>query len=277
MKRTILFFTTILFLSFSTMQGQGKLEKAENSLSNKKESNSSNPRSRTYDASDSGSTFMSDTFGEFFISIFWGLSYGVLFETPVEQEYRASKASFTKYPYYNTNKGNYAYDSGENTTLFKATISDRYIVQNGKFYGNHLTAELFFAQRISVEADYLQLWEDNTNFGNNTLAMYQFLAKYHRVRTERFNAWWGLGATYVDGEVDKTGFTYGLGAELFFANPLSIETSFVQTFINEQTVNQFEALLNYHLGRYKVSGGYEYLKLGNQDFSMFSVGVGVSF
>lgn len=277
MKRTILFFATILFLSFSSIHSQGKLDKAEKSLSKKTKSNSSNPRSRTYDSSDSGSTFIGDTFGELFISVFWGLSYGVLFETSIEQEYRASNASFTKYPYYNNNKGNYAYDWGENTTLFKVEISDRYIVENGRLYGNHLKAKLFFAQRISVEGDYLQLWEDNTNFGNNALAMYQFLAKYHRVRTERFNAWWGLGATHVDGEVDETGFTYGLGAELFFAKPMSIESSFTQTLINDQTINQFEALLNYHLGRCQVSGGYEYLTLGNQNFSMLSVGVGLSF
>ncbi len=58
------------------------------------------------------------------------------------------------------------------------------------------------------------------------------MAKYNRVRTERFNAWWGLGTAYVDGDVNELGFTYGLGAELFFIKPLSVESNFNQTLIN---------------------------------------------
>ena len=57
---------------------------------------------------------------------------------------------------------------------------------------------------MSLETDYLQLWEENNNFGNNSLAFYTTLIKYNRVRTEKFNAWWGLGATYVDGNIDDS-------------------------------------------------------------------------
>ncbi|WP_299218819.1 hypothetical protein [uncultured Aquimarina sp.] len=273
--RHILF---ILFLSFFTYQGnsQGKLEKAEKSLS-KKEGGSSSQSRYNNSSSDSENSFVADTFGELFVSIFWGITYGLVFETPIEKEHLANDASITKYPYYNKTKGNYSYEWGDDTEVFRTTISNRFIAENGKLYGNHLNGEIWFLKRISLEGDYLQLWEENTNFGDNSLAMYTALAKYHRVRTERFNAWWGIGAAYVDGEVDELGFTYGLGAELFFAKPLSVEAVFNQTFINNRTVNKFTGSLNYHVDRYKISGGYEHLKIGNQDFSMFSIGVGISF
>lgn len=274
MKRSTLFFIALILFCNLT-QGQGKLEKAEKSLSKKERD--SNSRSRSRSPSDSENSFVVDTFGELFVSIFWAITYGVVFETSIEKEYPASTASVTKYPYYNSKKGNYSYEQGNDSANFRTTITNRFITENGKLHGNHFNVDTKFLKRVGLEIDYLQLWEENTNFGDNTLAIYSSLAKYHRVRTERFNAWWGLGATYVDGGVDEWGFTYGLGAELFFTRPFSLEASFNQSFVNNETVNKVTGLLNYHYNHYKFSGGYEYLKIGDPDFSMFSVGVGVSF
>ncbi len=281
MKRSTLFFA-ILILLCNLSQAQGKLEKAEHSLTDKEErDNRSRSRSNnsydSYDSSDSQDSFLAETFGLFFAEMFLYASYYTIVETPVERDYRGSTAAITKYPYRNSNKGNYAYEWTEDTQLFRATLSSRFIAENRKLYGNHLNLDTRFFQRAGLEIDYLQLWEENTNFGNNSLAIYTALAKYHRVRTERFNAWWGLGAAYVDGQVDEWGFTYGLGAELFFAKPMSVEANFNQTFINDRTVNKFNALLNYHVNRYKLTGGYEHLKIGSQDISTFSAGIGISF
>ncbi len=279
-KITIMKPITLLLLAYFMVSNhgfsQGKLEKAEKSLSKKEESNRSynNSRSRSRASNNYDDTYL---FGDLLIEIGAIITYGIIFEAPGEAEYAASTASITKYPYLHSKKGNYSYDWGEDAALFRTTLSTRTVVENAKLYGNHLNADFRFFKRIGFEADYLQLWEDNTFFGDNSLAVYTFLAKYHRIRTERFDMYWGLGATYVDGEVDELGFTYGLGAELFFAKPLSLEANFNQAFINDTTVNKFNTLLNYHYKRYTFSGGYEHLKLGSVDFSTFSAGVGVSF
>ncbi|GAA4273406.1 hypothetical protein U6A24_19450 [Aquimarina gracilis] len=278
MKRATLLFTTLV-LSFNITQAQGKLEKAEESLAKKEQRNNRNSRSGNNDNDDdfSENNFLAETFGALLVEAVLYTSYYTIIEIPIETEYAASTASITKYPYFNATKGNYAYEWGEDTQVFRTTLSSRFISENSKLYGNHMNLDMRFLQRAGLEIDYLQLWEENTNFGSNSLAIYTALGKYHRVRTERFNAWWGLGAAYVDGEIDEWGFTYGLGAELFFTKPFSLETTFNQTFINEETVNKFTILLNYHVNRYKVSGGYEHLKIGSLDLSTFSVGVGVSF
>ncbi len=176
----------------------------------------------------------------------------------------------------NSNTGNYSYNWNEDTEIFTTSITNRFIFETNKVSGNHLNADMRFLKRWGLELDYLQLWEENTNFGNNALAVYTVLAKYNRVRTERFNAWWGLGAAYVDGEVNELGFTYGLGAEFFLIEPFSLESNFNQTLINDNSVNKFNALLNYHRKQYKFTGGYEHLKMGNIGFSNFTFGIGIS-
>ncbi|AXT62268.1 hypothetical protein D1816_18500 [Aquimarina sp. AD10] len=282
MKKITLILVLLSFGITNSGYSQGKLDIAEKSLSKRESNNTSRNDSRSgsddnYESTDWGDMFIVAELGLFAAEAFLYATYFTAIETPMEAEHRATGARITKYPYLNSKIGNYAYDSGENTTQFRATISNRYIIENQKLYGNHLNADLRFLERIGFEADYLQLWEDNTNFGVNTLAIFTAMAKYHRVRTEKFNAWWGVGTTYVGGEVDEFGFAYGVGAELFFAKPLSIETNFYGAYINQRPVNRLSALLNYHYKRLKFSGGYEHLRIGSLDLSTFSGGMGVSF
>ncbi|MBT8260728.1 MAG: hypothetical protein KJN82_05400 [Bacteroidia bacterium] len=260
----------MMILSISALHGQGKLEKAEDDL----KSESSNDSS-IEDNNDYNNGFIVSTLGGLFVDIVYYSFYALFFESGFEVDHLASQASLTKYPFYN-DKGNYSYEWDESTSTYRLTFSFRYIYENERIEGNHLNMDVSFLKRFGVEFDYLQLWENNPNFGDNSLAMYTFLAKYNRVRTESFDAYWGIGGTYIDGNVDEWGFTYGLGAELFIAKPISIESNFNQTIINDSSINKFNALLNYHIKQYKISGGYEHLKIGSQKFSMISVGLNMS-
>ncbi|MBQ4819714.1 hypothetical protein [Aquimarina sp. MMG016] len=278
MKRTTFILSLFLIISYQGFS-QGKLQKAEKSLSKSSSHNSrNNSRSESRNSgysSDNDNYLLTElavVFGEI---ILYATYYGLI-ETPAEYDRRASNAFITKHPYHSSKKGNYSYEWGDDTEIFRTTLTNRVIIENNQLYGNHLNADFRFLKRVGVEADYLQLWEDKTFFGANSLALFTVLAKYHRIRTERFNAYWGLGATYVAGEVEEFGFTYGIGAELFFAKPLSLEANFNQAFINSSSVDKVNVLLNYHMDRFKVSGGYEHLKIGSVDFSTFSAGIGIS-
>lgn len=278
MKKHVILF---LFLTICICKnyGQGKIDKAEKSLKKTEKSSGNKNYKSTYsnNTDDFEGNFLTDIIGGVFIQVFAYTAYGIAFESPFEVNNKSNNAILTAYPYKNKNTGNYSYDWNEDSEIFTTTISSRFIFETNKVYGNHLNIDMRFLQRLGLEFDYLQLWEENTNFGNNALAIYTVLAKYHRVRTERFNAWWGLGAAYVDGSIDELGFTYALGAELFFKKPFSIESNFNQTFINDNSINKFNGLLNYHRKQYKFSLGYEYLKIGDIRFSNFTTGFGVSF
>lgn len=274
MKRTLLVVT--VFLSMSSLSfSQSKLEKAKKGLSKK----SSYSISRT-SAGTSGNSSLNDdpllgSLARVFIEVGLYATYFGLIESPTEQEHRASTAFITKHPYASGHKGNYSYDWGGDTNLSRITITNRFIAENNKLYGNHINADFRFLKRMSIEADYLQLLENNTFFGDNSLATFTFLAKYHRIRTEKFNAYWGMGATYIAGGVNELGFTYGIGAEYFFAKPLSIALNYNQSLINTRSSDKLNALLNYHVDQFKVMGGYEYLRIGGIDFATFSVGLGI--
>ena len=54
-------------------------------------------------------------------------------------------------------------------------------------------------------------------------------------------------------------------------------SSFDKTLINNETINTFSCLLNYHIKKYKISGGYEHLKISSQGFSTIAFGAGFFF
>lgn len=281
MKYRLLSLAMILAF-YTNTNSQSKIGKAEESL---KKTNSNTVQTQNHKepesiytgrVANSENNYVSDFAGGFIVQLFAYTAYGIAFESPFEMNHQGSRAFLTKYPYQNADIGNYSYNWNEDTELFTTTISSRYVFETNKIQGNHLNLQMRFLKRVGLELDYLQLWEKNQNFGNDALAIYTALAKYHRVRTERFDAYWGLGAAYVDGAVNQLGFTYALGAELFFAKPLSLETNFSQTLINGNSINKWNALLNYHKKRYKFTGGYEYLKIGSEGFSTVTIGVGTS-
>jgi len=278
MKNSILYFIFIFFIGVSSY-GQSKIGRAEESLKDKEETTKSSKTkySSSGGGNDSNDNILTELVGGLFIQIFAYTAYGVAFESPFEVKHQASNAYLSKYPYFNSKNGNYTYEWNKDTPIFRTLVSARYIIENSRLKGSQLNMDMRFLKRLGLELNYLQLWENNPNFGKDNLAIYTTLAKYHRVRTKKFNAWWGLGASYVDGAVNEFGFTYGLGTELFFAKPLSLETNFNQTFINSKTVNKFNGLINYHINNYKLIMGYEHLKIGSQNFSTATIGVGAFF
>ncbi|GAA4804612.1 outer membrane beta-barrel protein [Litoribaculum gwangyangense] len=278
MKRILLSICFLFFIGVSSFS-QSKIEKAEKSLK-KKEKTTENTKSNHNNSRNNHNSegdFLTEVVGEIIVQAFAYSIYAVAIESPFEMENKASNAYITKHPYYKSNKGNYIYDWSEDITFFRTDLSTRYISENSKLKGMHLNLEMHFLKRIAIEGDYLQLWENNPNFGYDNLAIYTSLAKYYRVRSEKFDAWWGLGASYIDGSVNEFGFTYGLGAEWFIAKPISAEVSYNQTLINDESINKFNGLLNYHFKQFKIIGGYEHLRIGNQNFSTVTLGTGFFF
>ena len=278
MKKCVFLILLTLLICTKT-HSQSKIKKAETSLQKKEtvsKSINSNHSNRESNNKSRGS-FVSDVIGGLFIDIFAFSVYSIAIESPFESGNPASYAYLSKYPYNHSKKGSFTYDWDSSLPLFRNSLTARYISENTRLKGAQVNLDIQFLKRLGLEANYLQLWENNPNFGYDNLAMYSLLAKYHRIRTEKLSAFWGIGTTYIDGHVERFGFTYGLGAELFFAKPLSLEANFNQTLMNNQTVNKFNTMLNYHIKQYTVIGGYEHLRIGNQNFSTVTLGLGVFF
>lgn len=258
-------------MSCLTGLSQTKINRAENSLKNQPDQGSAVSSSESDDDDSSSDTgFFGALFADIFIQ---GVSF-LTYEMFIGSPYEFPNNYVTKYPFYQSGMGNYNASLDDNFSSFRTDFSGRYIFENNSLRGMNLDVNFRFLRRLGVDVAYYQLWENNPNFGNDALAMYDFLAKYYRIRAEKFDLWWGLGTTYVAGEVHQFGFTYGLGMAWFFARPLSLEANFNQSFFNTETVNKLNLLLNYHQKNFKFIGGYEHLKIGSQDVSTISVGLG---
>jgi hypothetical protein len=172
--------------------------------------------------------------------------------------------------------GNFIYNDANDFALARLDISNSVVIEDKNLYGNNLNLNFRFAKRLDLEVGYLQLIE-KVNGQTEGFSLVTSMLNYHRVRTQRFDLWFGLGAMYVANDVKKWGFAYGAGAEWFIAQPISILASYKGTSIHSQEVSKSKILLNYHLKNYRISSGYEHFSLGVSNIDAFSLGFRVSF
>lgn len=279
MFKKLLVAILIFSLNTSLFSQNEKLEKGKTSLKTTNSSNSGG--SKSIKRSTSRSSVSNDNdFKNPFVGILWGIFgytvYGVLVESPWEMDGRMHDAEISNYAFKEKNYGNFVYTDSTNYNITRFDITNNFVVENSNLYGNNLGVNFRFLKRFAIDVDYLYLTE-NTNGKRDSFSLYSALLKYHRMRTQRFDAWFGLGMMHVGNDVNKTGFGLGVGAEAFIAKPISIDFSHKWTNINNQEVHKTKLLLKYHIKNYQISSGYEHYKIGVSKINAFSVGIGASF
>jgi len=157
----------------------------------------------------------------FVYTIFGVFKYGVIGDYKNEDHLYSN---LTPYPFYNGKSGNF--ESADTISVSKnkarIDIENSFVYSDNNLFGNHFKAKIRPFQYFYFQTDFHQLFEfneiDNTN---NRLSLFQFNLNYDRIRLEKFNFGWNLGATYVGNEVKKAGVAYGLNAEYFMGNHIS--------------------------------------------------------
>jgi opacity protein-like surface antigen len=277
MCKKILFVTLFLF-SFSSISfsQQGKLDKGKKSLKDQKSTGNSGKRT----SKSSRSTRNDPPIENPLARILWFAAaytaYGLAIESPWEFNGNMHDAEISNYTYKEHRYGNFIYTDSMNYKIARFDITNNFVREGNNLYGNNLGVNFRFLKRFALEVEYLYLSE-NVNNTTDNFSMYSALLKYYRIRTQRFDAWFGLGVVHVGSNVDKTGFGLGFGAELFVAKPISIDFSHKWTSINQQEVHKTKLLLKYHIKNYHISSGYEHFKIGVSKIKAFSIGVGASF
>lgn len=282
MKRIFVLIMFLFAMNLASYAQTGKLEKGKESL--KESSSSSNAtssttsttkksgrRTRNYNDNSSFRSF----FAGIFIDLFAYTAYGVAIESPFELNGRMHDAELANYPYQSSFHGNFIYTDSINYNITRFDITNNFILENSNLYGNNFGVDFRFLKRFGLEFDYLYLTE-KTNRNRDQFSLYSALINYHRIRTQKLDAWFGLGVMHVGYNVNKTGFGVGLGTEWFVAKPISLKFSHKWTNINSREVNNTKLLLKYHIKNYHISSGYEHFKIGVSKIDAFSIGVGVS-
>lgn len=281
MKQKLLLFCLLSFFTINENYSQnGKLNKAKQSLKTSSKTTTSSKKS-TRNTRYRRNINQNRSFAHFFLvdllgGVFMYTAYAAAIESPWERNANMSDAEIAHYPYEKPSHGNFIYTNSTNYNITRFDIYNRFLWESSNLYGNNFGVDFRFFKRFSANLDFVA-FNENINNTNDSFLLYSALLKYHRVRTQKIDAWFGLGATYVASDVNRTGFTFGLGTEWFIKKPISLLAEYRTTRINSEPVNNGKLLLKYHIKNYRISAGYENYKLGISRINAFSIGAEVSF
>jgi hypothetical protein len=273
-KIIFLFFIANSISSFS----QSKIERSKKDLTRESKTDSSIKKNKTGSYSSRSSD--DDSFQkEITYVLLKGFVYLTYYSTIGNYNNENHlQSNLTNYPYQNNLSGNFENPDAisPTTNYLRIDLEDQILLGHTNLYGNHLKAKIRPYHYFYVQTDLYTLIEynkDEKNYSN--LSLLNINLCYDRIRFERFNLGWTLGLNYIGNDIKKTGFTYGLNADVFLSKPYSLYGSIKWSSINNAPVNEIELKCRYHKKQYFLSGGYEHLKIGTPTYDFLSVGGGL--
>lgn len=264
MKPNITLFLLLCCLFCKLTNAQGKLNKAKDDLSSKSSSSSSSSRSSNSSDNDDENGLFEEMFNDVIDRIFYEMFFG-----DMEQKY------FYKYPYANGSHGEYApFDENVSLKKMQLMISNTFFASGKEFYGNDVKLNFRFMRLLGVELNHLHFFEE---IPKSELGINSFMVNYYRVHKKMVTAFWGVGVTHVIHGVDKIGFTYQIGVDVYLNKPISLSTLWKQSFINNSSVKEFKLHARYHLKRFSIHSGYHHYKLGSVTINAAGAGLDYRF
>jgi hypothetical protein len=185
----------------------------------------------------------------------------------------------SSYPYFDNKTGNYmkyeeSYEE-ESKDIMRFDVENHILYSNNASFGNHLKGKFRPFQYFYLQTDYRELIErDPFTKTTSNLSVFQFNFGYDRIRFEKFNLGWTLGATYIANDINKAGFSYGLNTDIFAFKNISFNSAVIWSKINGLPVNSFEFRAKYHKKNHFFSFGYENLRIASPSYNYVTLGIG---
>jgi hypothetical protein len=272
MKSTII---AILLICISLQSfSQDKIDKSIEELKRGSEKTDNETKS----SSSSSSSLSDNIFTEFFVKAFLYVTYYTLVGNYENEEHLQS--NLTKYPYYNGSSGNYESDDSVApfTKVMRLDLENKILVNPQNLFGNHLKAKFRPFQYFYLQGDYFQLLEYKTfKHKYSNLALFNLNFCYDRVRLEKFNLGWTLGANFIANDVQRAGISCGFNAEAFLFKSFSLFSSVKWGLVNGVSVNEFEVQAKVYKKNHFITMGYERFRIATPIYDFASVGYGISF
>lgn len=265
MKR-IITIVLLLWLPFSVI-GQGKLEKAKESLKKQPKENKKKNVRVVSNTSRSSRTTYESPFNSFLIELGFYATVGIVFGEVKERD-------LNPYPYFYDDEGEYAAELSKTGRKSSVKLGANYLLNNIKsleIYGTYKPIPI-----VGIDASHIR-FSEKTLLTQNYLNVTSLMANYHRFREKNFIFWWGIGATYVGNGVDTLGFAYNLGTEIYPVKPISLHISWKQSFINQNEIDIFKAQLKYHQKNKAFYIGYNDYNLGSETLKGPTIGFEITF
>jgi hypothetical protein len=281
MKNQLLLFFVITFCGFhSNINSQKKIEKSKEALTESSGVRNNSSSSSSSRSSSSSSSSSDNLFAEIIIEGFIYITYGTfkygLIGDYNNEEHLNNKLS--PYPFKEGSYGNFNSNDSLYRNRMRLDLENSFIYNSNNLFGNHLKAKIRPFQYFYLQTDFHQLYEfDKINDKSYKLSIFQFNFCYDRIRFNRFNLGWSLGATYIGNEVKKAGFAYGLNADYFLSRNISFTGTAKWSSINTHPVNSFELQNKLHKKNYCFSLGFEHLKIAEPTYNFVTLGAGIYF
>jgi hypothetical protein len=280
-KKLFILFVLLFTFYYCGYSQEGKLENAKESLKSTQPNASTAKNKRVSSVSSSNEGEMdTSSFALFFRDILWGIAkytvYGVAIESTFERGGSMHSAEISNYPYKEVSYGNFIYTDATNYNITRFDVYTYFLVENRSLYGVDFGVDFRFLKRFALDVNYTT-FQEHIKGQKDSFNMFSTLLKYQRIRTQRFDAWFGIGFRRVFKDVNKTKLLLGFGGEIFVAKPISILASIKWATINSQSVRNTKLLLKYHVKNYRIAAGYAHYKLGVSKINAFSIGVEASF
>lgn len=281
MKPTLLSLIIALFIAPHPAFAQSKTDTSKKELTEKegvnyKKSSSSSSSSSSFDDDDT------NIFTEIIVPIFM-YTIGGVFKYGLIGDYANEDHlhnDLTHYPFERDSLGNfYNPKFGENKVhIFRVDAKEKLLFSDAHLFGNQLEVKIRPVNAFSLKADYFHILERNTLTGNtDDLALFYFTFAYDRIRFERFNLGWSLGASYIGSKVNRAGFSWGLNAEYFLVKNFSFMGSAQWSVINNKPVHAYELEGRYHKKNFYLTGGFTQLIIGSPHYNFATAGGGIYF
>jgi len=276
MKKVVLLPLLLLCIFPISVQAQNDLNKSKKELTEKEGVNykSSSTSSQSSSSDDDEDNIFTELAVEAFVYTVGVTLFGIY---DVEDHLHND---LTKYPYHDAEAGNYYNPKfgEESVYVFRFDVKDKFIYKSNDLFGNHLEAKIRPANFIALQADYYQLYEFQKVAGTSSnLSLFYFTIACDRIRLERFNLGWTLGASYIGSGINTAGFSYGLNAEFFLKKNISFLAGAKWSAINGEPVNAFEGEARFHKKSHFLSLGFERLKIATPNYNFITLGAGIYF
>jgi hypothetical protein len=284
MKPSLTCIILFVLLSFSIHGfSQGKIDQSKKEIQQGNTSSSSQPPASTPASSNNSSHYRSveeQTLGEIISNAVTNAVLYLTVYTAVGNYEKEGhlKNKLTPFPYYNTFSGNYeAVDTNRiSKNQFRVDLNYQFLYSSKHLTGHQFNINIHPFQYFYLQAQYRELRETNFDSSSSNLSLFNFNFCYDRLRFERFNLGWKIGASYIGNNINKAGFSFGVDAEAFICKPISIYVSRQWSTINHVPINSFDVMGKFHKNRYHFQLGYEHLKIGSPLYNYISLGIGVT-
>lgn len=279
LKNTLLL---LLFIFSSNIYAQ-KIEKSKEELKSGKEdtrpnlpteSENQDSKTKARDSDDDDDLALIASFLEI---LYYATLYGAIGDYENEEHLYSN---LTPYPYFDNKSGNFIKydDDDESDDRMRFDVENHFLYGSNADFGNHFKGKFRPFQYFYLQTDYRELIErDKIEKTTSSLSLFHFNLGYDRIRFEKFNLGWTLGATYIASGVNKAGFAYGLNSDFFAFKNVSFNSAMIWSKINGLKVNAFELRGKYHQKNHFFSMGFENLKIGSPSYNYVTLGAGIYF